>query len=75
MVLVAHNAGPYRIASDGVVAGVVLVLSYLMVSRVRFRSFKDLRLTRRTVELAVIIAACWVLVVMNGVDKALIFLC
>ena len=74
MVVVAHNVHPYRIASDGVVAGVVLVLSYLMVSRVKFRSFKDLRLTRRTIELAVLIAACWILVAMNGVDKALIFL-
>ncbi len=74
MVVVAHNVHPYRIASDGVVAGVVLVLSYLMVSRVRFRSFKDLRLTRRTIELAVLIGACWILVAMNGVDKALIFL-
>lgn len=74
MVVVAHNVHPYRIASDGVVAGVVLVLSYLMVSRVRFRSFKDLRLTRRTIELMVLIAACWILVAMNGVDKALIFL-
>jgi CDP-diacylglycerol--serine O-phosphatidyltransferase len=45
-----------------------------MVSRVKFRSFKDLRLTRRTVQLAVLIGACWVLVAMNGVDKALIFL-
>ena len=55
MVVVAHNVHPYRIASDGVVAAVVLVLSYLMVSRVKFRSFKDLRLTRRTIELAVLI--------------------
>src|SRR3954468_11229080 len=74
MVVVAHNVHPYRIASDGAVAAVVLVLSYLMVSRVKFRSFKDLRLTRRTIELAVLIAACWILVAMNGVDKALIFL-
>ena len=46
MVMVAHHAGPYRLVSESVVAGVVLVLSYLMVSRIRFRSFKDLRLTR-----------------------------
>ena len=44
MVLVAHNAGPYRLISESVVAGVVLVLSYFMVSRIKFRSFKDLRL-------------------------------
>jgi CDP-diacylglycerol--serine O-phosphatidyltransferase len=74
MVVVAHHLSPYRIASEGVVAGVVVVLSYLMVSRVRFRSFKDLRLTRRTVSLALLIVACWFLVAMNGVDKALIFL-
>ena len=74
MVLVAHHAGPYKLVSESVVAGVVLVLSYLMVSRVRFRSFKDLRLTRRTVELALIIGGSWIVVVMNGVSKALIFL-
>ena len=73
MVVVAHNVS-YRIASDTVVAGVVLVLSYLMVSRVRFRSFKDLRLTSRTIELIVLIGACWILVAMSGVNKALIFL-
>ena len=41
MVIVAHNAGQYRGIGEGFVAGVVLVLSYLMVSRIRFRSFKD----------------------------------
>jgi CDP-diacylglycerol--serine O-phosphatidyltransferase len=74
MVVVAHNIHPYRLVSEGVVAAVVLVLSYLMVSRVKFRSFKDLRLTRKTVELMLLIAGCWVVVAMNGVDKALIFL-
>jgi CDP-diacylglycerol--serine O-phosphatidyltransferase len=74
MVVVAHNVHPYRLASEGVVAAVVLVLSYLMVSRLKFRSFKDLRLTRKTVELLLLIAGCWVVVAMNGVDKALIFL-
>jgi CDP-diacylglycerol---serine O-phosphatidyltransferase len=74
MVLVAHHAGPYKLISESVVAGVVLALSYFMVSRIRFRSFKDLRLTKRTVELAIIIAGSWVIVVMNGVSKALIFL-
>jgi CDP-diacylglycerol--serine O-phosphatidyltransferase len=74
MVLAAHNLGRYRMVSDSVLAAVVLLLSYLMVSRIKFRSFKDLRLNRRTVELAILIVACWVLVAMNGVDKALIFL-
>jgi CDP-diacylglycerol---serine O-phosphatidyltransferase len=74
MVVAAHNLGRYRMVSDSVLAAVVLVLSYLMVSRIKFRSFKDLRLNRRTVELAILIVACWVLVALNGVDKALIFL-
>jgi CDP-diacylglycerol--serine O-phosphatidyltransferase len=74
MVLVAHKVGQYRMVSEGVVAAVVLLLSYLMVSRVRFRSFKDLRLTKRTIELVLLLAGCWVVVAMNGVDKSLIFL-
>jgi CDP-diacylglycerol---serine O-phosphatidyltransferase len=74
MVLVAHKVGQYRMVGEGVVATVVLVLSYLMVSRVKFRSFKDLRLSKRTVELALLIAGCWIVVAINGVDKSLIFL-
>jgi CDP-diacylglycerol--serine O-phosphatidyltransferase len=74
MVIVAHNAGSYRLISQGFVAVVVLVLSYLMVSRIRFRSFKDIRLTKKTVGLLLLAAGSWVVVVMNGVDKALLFL-
>jgi CDP-diacylglycerol--serine O-phosphatidyltransferase len=74
MVLLAHNAGPYRLISDWVAVSVVVLLSYLMVSRVRFRSFKDLRLTKRTVQLAAIVGGCWVVVMMNGVDKWFVFL-
>jgi CDP-diacylglycerol--serine O-phosphatidyltransferase len=74
MVIVSHNAGQYRGISEGFVAGVVLVLSYLMVSRIRFRSFKDVRLNRKTVGLLLLAVGCWVAVVMNGVDKAFIFL-
>jgi CDP-diacylglycerol--serine O-phosphatidyltransferase len=74
MVIVSHNAGQYRGISEGFVAGVVLVLSYLMVSRIRFRSFKDLRFNRKTVGLFLLAVGCWLAVVMNGVDKAFIFL-
>jgi CDP-diacylglycerol--serine O-phosphatidyltransferase len=74
MVIVAHNAGQYRGISEGFVAGVVLVLSYLMVSRIRFRSFKDIPINRKTVGLFLLAAGCWLAVVMNGVDKAFIFL-
>ncbi len=74
LVVVEHNIGVYRMASESAVAAVVLVLSYLMVSRIKFRSFKDLRLSRKTIELALLIAGCWVAVAMNGVHNALIFL-
>ena len=75
MVIVAHNAGQYyRGISEGFVAGIVLVLSYLMVSRIRFRSFKDISFNRKTVGLFLLAAGCAVLVVVNGVDKAFIFL-
>ncbi len=74
MVLVAHNAGPYRLISESVVAGVVLALSYFMVSRIKFRSFKDLRFSKKTVQLALLLVGCWAVVSMNGVDKTFVFL-
>jgi CDP-diacylglycerol--serine O-phosphatidyltransferase len=74
MVIVSHNAGEYRGISEGFVAGVVLVLSYLMVSRIRFRSFKDIAFNRKTVGLLLLAAGCAIAVVVNGVDKAFIFL-
>jgi len=74
MVIVSHNAGQYRGISEGFVAGVVLVLSYLMVSRIRFRSFKDIAFNRKTVGLLLLAAGCAIAVVVNGVDKAFIFL-
>jgi CDP-diacylglycerol--serine O-phosphatidyltransferase len=74
MVIVSHNAGEYRGISEGFVAGVVLVLSYLMVSRIRFRSFKDIAFNRKTVGLFLLAAGCAVAVMVNGVDKAFIFL-
>jgi CDP-diacylglycerol--serine O-phosphatidyltransferase len=74
MVIVSHNAGEYRGISEGFVAGVVLVLSYLMVSRIRFRSFKDIAFNRKTVGLALLGVGCAIAVVVNGVDKAFIFL-
>jgi CDP-diacylglycerol--serine O-phosphatidyltransferase len=74
MVIVAHNAGQYRPIGEGFVAGIVLVLSYLMVSRIRFRSFKDLSFNRKTVGAFLLAAGCAVAVIVNGVDKAFIFL-
>ncbi|HVR01455.1 MAG TPA: CDP-diacylglycerol--serine O-phosphatidyltransferase [Polyangia bacterium] len=74
MVIVAHNVGVYPWVSQGFVAVVVLALSYLMVSRVHFRSFKDVRLTKRTVGLLMLVVGSGVVVALAGVDKAVVFL-
>ena len=74
MVLVTHNAGQFRNISQGLVAAVVLALSYLMVSRIRFRSFKDVRPTRKTVGVVLLVAGCWIAMRMNRVHDAFIFL-
>jgi hypothetical protein len=53
---------------------VVLALSYLMVSRIRFRSFKDVRPTKKTVGVVLLVAGCWIAMRMNRVHDAFIFL-
>ncbi|HEY3357877.1 MAG TPA: CDP-diacylglycerol--serine O-phosphatidyltransferase [Polyangia bacterium] len=50
LVVVNHKVGgSYIVASQVSLAVLVVVLSYLMISRVRFRSFKDLTVNRRSV--------------------------
>ncbi len=55
LVLVNHALGIPRPANVGLVAVMIAVLSYLMVSRVRFRSMKDLKPNRRTLAAAALI--------------------
>jgi len=52
----------------------VLILSFLMVSRVRFRSFKELRLTVKTVGVVMLIGGACATWLMAGFAKAFIFL-
>lgn len=63
LVMGFHVIGIAQTTNHVLVGAMVVVLSYLMVSRVRFRSMKDLRLTKRT--LAVI-----VLLIMSGIVVA-----
>ena len=57
-------------------AAVVLVLSYLMVSRVRFRSFKDVKLSRRTVlTSATVLAVAVGAVAWKHIPSAFVFTC
>jgi CDP-diacylglycerol--serine O-phosphatidyltransferase len=52
--------GSFVYASQASLAVLVLILSYLMISRIRFRSFKDLTINRRSV-------VVMLLVVLSGV--------
>ena len=74
MVIVSHNAGSYQLVSEGSTALIVLVLSALMVSRVRFRSFKELRLNFKTVGMILLLVGVCAAIVLAGLQKAFIFL-
>lgn len=74
MVIVSHNAGEFRIIGETSTAIIVLVLSALMVSRVRFRSFKDVRLTGKTVGVLLLIGGACGAIIFAGLEKAFIFL-
>ncbi len=74
MVIVTHNAGQLRLLTEGGTAVLVLLLSFLMVSRVRFRSFKDLRLSGRTMGVILLLGGASASIVLAGFEKAFIFL-
>ena len=74
MVILSHNAGQYRFISETSTAIIVLVLSVLMVSRVRFRSFKDLRLTGKTIGVLALLGGVCTVIVVSGLEHAFIFL-
>jgi CDP-diacylglycerol--serine O-phosphatidyltransferase len=61
LVLANHAIGVTEISNHAAIAAFVLVLSYLMISRVRFRSFKDVTLNKRSVAVGVVIIAFAVL--------------
>jgi CDP-diacylglycerol---serine O-phosphatidyltransferase len=74
LVLLNHQlAGSYVDVGQPALAALVVILSYLMVSRIRFRSFKDLRLSRRTITGFLAIAAFTVVVLIGRMHSALIF--
>ena len=74
MVIVSHNSGQYRLISETSVAIIVLVLSFLMVSRVRFRSFKELRLNGKTIGVVLLLVGASTAWILAGFAKAFIFL-
>jgi CDP-diacylglycerol--serine O-phosphatidyltransferase len=74
MVILSHHAGQFRVISESATAAIVLVLSALMVSRVRFRSFKDLRWSRRTAGALLLVGGVYAAIVYAGLHRASIFL-
>jgi CDP-diacylglycerol--serine O-phosphatidyltransferase len=77
MVIVSHSAREtesFRLLSETSTAAIVVVLSLLMVSRVRFRSFKDLRFSGRTIGVVLLLASACAAIVLAGFEKAFVFL-
>lgn len=74
MVIVSHQVGQEQAWKTGPIAALVVILSYLMVSRVRFRSFKDVRFNRRTVGVLLGFVGCYVAIRLNGISRAFIFM-
>lgn len=75
LVMGFHAIGISQITNHVLVGAMVVVLSYLMVSRVRFRSMKDLRLTKRTLAIvALLIMSAIVVAVRISQPAVLIFL-
>jgi len=65
LVVVHYRVGSEYVAGQGAIATLVIVLAYLMISRVRFRSFKDLRLTKKTLGLVFLIGLSCLIIVMK----------
>jgi CDP-diacylglycerol---serine O-phosphatidyltransferase len=63
----------HQVEVQGGIAVLVCVLSYLMISRVRFRSFKDVRLTRMTLAVIFLIVLVSIIITMK-IRGAFIFL-
>ncbi|MCB9555512.1 MAG: CDP-alcohol phosphatidyltransferase family protein [Deltaproteobacteria bacterium] len=62
VVVHAKVGGKFIVYSQSAIAALVVILSYLMISRVRFRSFKNVRVTRRTVAVAFLLLAASVII-------------
>jgi CDP-diacylglycerol--serine O-phosphatidyltransferase len=74
VVIVSHKSGHYKVLSEGSTAAVVLVLSFLMVSRVRFRSFKELCFSPKTVGVVLLVVSACGAWFWMGFERAFIFL-
>jgi CDP-diacylglycerol--serine O-phosphatidyltransferase len=76
LVVANHQlGGSFVDVGQAALALVVVVLSYLMVSRIRFRSFKDLKVSRRSVTVAgVVFGGAAVAIFRSRVPSAVVFI-
>lgn len=74
-VMAFYAIGINKTTNHILVAALVIVLSYLMISRVRFRSMKDVKLTKRTMAIiGLLLASAVVVAVQINQPAMLIFL-
>ena len=73
LVMASHAIEIHRIASQTSIATLVVILGYLMISRVRFRSMKDLKLNRRTITIAsAVVVFCLIVAVQISAPAVLL---
>jgi len=64
LVLVNHTMGIQKVVNQSSIAVLVVILGYLMISRVRFRSMKDLEWNKRTMAtVCAILVLCLILAI------------
>jgi CDP-diacylglycerol--serine O-phosphatidyltransferase len=74
IVVLNHQlGGSYVDVGQASLAVLMVVLSYLMVSRIRFRSFKDLRFNRRSLLGGFCVLSSMVIAIANHFHSAMIF--
>ena len=69
-----HVIGIAQTTNHLLVGAMIVVLSYLMVSRVRFRSMKDLRLTKRTLAVIALLLMSGIIVAVRISQPAVLIL-
>ena len=74
LVMGFHVIGISQTTNHVLVGGMVALLSYLMVSRVRFRSMKDLRLTKRTLAVVALLITAAIMVAVRISQPAVLIL-
>jgi CDP-diacylglycerol--serine O-phosphatidyltransferase len=74
LVMGFHAIGISQITNHLLVGAMIVVLSYLMVSRVRFRSMKDLRLTKRTLAVVALLIMSAVVVAVRISQPAVLIM-